>query len=249
MSPVISSASPDFKRGSSQVKKIYQGSTELWSSSALPAIGDPLGGGFYGGLISHTQNGTATHVLIISPRSSGSSGAGYPVTTSLQYKTSNTTVGTAESEFDGRLNTNQLITSGISQYPAAQFCVNLSIGGFTDWYLPARYELEILYTNLKPSTAANSTGAGTTSAVNPYAVPPRSIQYTSGNPAQTSVAAFQLGGAECFQASGHWTSTSISGLNRARTGRFDDGTSQISETNSIAQYATRAIRRIPIGDL
>jgi hypothetical protein len=30
-------------------------------------------------------------------------------------------------------------------HPAAEFCVNLSIGGHTDWYLPARYELDIAY--------------------------------------------------------------------------------------------------------
>jgi hypothetical protein len=50
-----------------------------------------------------------------------------------------------------------MVTAGIDDHPAAQFCVNLSIGGFTDWYLPARYELDIAYFNLKPSLqTANS---------------------------------------------------------------------------------------------
>jgi hypothetical protein len=44
-----------------------------------------------------------------------------------------------------------------------------SIGGFTDWYLPARYELDIAYFNLKPSTQANDTSWGS----NVYSVPQR----------------------------------------------------------------------------
>jgi hypothetical protein len=38
--------------------------------------------------------------------------------------------------------------------------LDLSIGGHTDWYLPARYELDIAYFNLKPGTRVNDTQAG-----------------------------------------------------------------------------------------
>jgi len=40
-------------------------------------------------------------------------------------------------------------------YPAAWFCTGLNIGGKTDWYLPARDELELAWRNLKPTADAN----------------------------------------------------------------------------------------------
>jgi hypothetical protein len=36
-------------------------------------------------------------------------------------------------------------------YPSAHFCNNLTVGGFTDWYMPAKNELEVCYYNLKPT--------------------------------------------------------------------------------------------------
>ena len=47
-----------------------------------------------------------------------------------------------------------------ASHPAAQFCEGLTIGGFSDWYMPARNELEICYYNLKPTTQNNNTGGG-----------------------------------------------------------------------------------------
>jgi hypothetical protein len=99
-----------------------------------------------------------------------------------------------------------MVTAGIASHPAANFCVNLSIGGFTDWYLPARYELDIAYENLKPTTGSNNISWG----INPYSVPERTVNRTSGDPAQTSVSAFQSTGSEPFVAANHWSSTEFS---------------------------------------
>ena len=93
-----------------------------------------------------------------------------------------------------------------ASHPAAQYCEGLTIGGYSDWYLPARYELDIAYENLKPTTDSNSTSWG----VNPYSVPERTVNRTAGAPAQTSLAAFQAGGAEDFVAGTHWSSTESS---------------------------------------
>jgi hypothetical protein len=169
----------------------------------LPNIGDAFEGGFFAGLISHTANGVATHALIVAPQATGASGTGYTITTNLQWKNANSTTTGTTSSFDGAANTAAMVTAGIASHPAANFCVNLSIGGFTDWYLPARYELDIAYENLKPTTTSNNTSWG----INPYSVPERTVNRTAGDPAQTSVSAFRSTGSEPFVATFHWSST------------------------------------------
>ena len=165
-------------------------------------IGTPYGGGYVAGFISHTANSVPTHALIVAPRATGATGTGYTLTTELQYKTTNTTTAGATSFFDGVANTAAMVTAGIADHPAAQFCKNLSIGGFTDWYLPARYELDIAYFNLKPSTAANSTSWGS----NFYSVPERTLNYTTTYPTQTALTAFNTT-AQAFNATPHWSSS------------------------------------------
>jgi hypothetical protein len=175
----------------------------------LPNIGDAFEGGFFAGLISHTANSVPTHALIVAPQATGASGTGYTITTSLQWKTAQTTTTGTTSDFDGAANTAAMVTAGITAHPAANFCVNLSIGGFTDWYLPARYELDIAYENLKPTTDSNNTSWG----INPYSVPERTVNRTAGDPAQTSITAFQSTGSEPFVAGDHWSSTEFSSTN------------------------------------
>ena len=171
-------------------------------------IGEPFGGGYFAGYISHTADGNPTHALIVAPRLEGATGTGYTLTTMLAWKTANTTTAGTTSDFDGSANTAAMVTAGIADHPAANFCKNLSIGGFTDWYLPARYELDIAYFNLKPSTDANSTSWGT----NIYAVPQRNINWTTTYPAQTALTAFNTT-AEAFVADNHWSSSENSATN------------------------------------
>jgi hypothetical protein len=206
----------------------------------LPNIGDPFEGGYFAGLISHTANGVATHALIVAPRATGASGTSYTLTTNYQWKTANTTTTGTTSSFDGAANTAAMVTAGIASHPAAQFCVNLSIGGFSDWYLPARYELDIAYYHLKPTTASNSTSWG----INDYSVPKRTANYTSGDPAQTSVTAFKDTGSEPFVASDHWSSTEGSSTN-AWVLNFNGGT-QFSFFTKDTSDRVRAFRRIAL---
>ena len=169
----------------------------------LPAIGTAFQGGFFAGTISHTANGVATHALIVAPAATGATGAGYILTTNKQWKTTNTATAGTTSTYDGAANSANMNNAS---HPAAEFCETLSIGGYTDWYLPAWYELEIAYYNLKPTTTSNNTAYGAP-GTNPYSVPARSSNYTAGTPARTTVAAFQAGGAEAFVADYHWSST------------------------------------------
>jgi len=130
------------------------------------------------------------------------------------------------------------VTAGIADHPAAQFCVNLSIGGFTDWYLPSRYELDIAYFNLKPDTAANSTSWGT----NIYAVPRRDTNRTATYPTQTALTAFNTT-AEAFVADIHRSSSEGSASNGRNVTFGNGGQTGGSKT---APYRVRAFRRIAL---
>jgi hypothetical protein len=162
------------------------------SGPNLPApYGGAFGGGFFAGQISTSANGVATHNLVIAPTSS--------VSGIIQYKTSNSTDVFADSRIDGPGISAQMNSA---TYPAGQYCEGLTNGGYTDWYLPALDELAVAYTNLKPSAGGNNTSFGP----NIYSVPPRTTNYTAGNPPQTTSAAFQAGGAE-EGPNNHWVST------------------------------------------
>ena len=186
-------------------------------------------GGYYAGKISFGGN---TYYLLVSPKASGQNGG-------VSYKTAATSDSLGLSTYDGATNTAELDSA---TYPAAQWCAALTINGYSDWYLPALYELEICYYNLKPTTQSNDTTAGS----NPYAVPSRGSNYTTGTPAQTSVSAFQSGGSEAFATNIRtWTSTNPgSGLTTATRIDFQDG-SQFNNSKTQSLIA-RAIRKVAV---
>ena len=196
-----------------------------------PAIGSAYEGGFYAGQIG--VGGVATHNLVIAPVASGESA-------SKKYKNANTATAGADSVIDGPQNTADMVANGdATVYPAAHFCNDASIGGFTDWYMPAKNELEVCYYNLKPTTTSNNTSSGT----NTNAVPSRGSNYTSGTPAQTSAADFQSTGAEDFAAANYWSSTEVSATS-AWSQIFSYGNQYYGyKTNS---YRVRCVRRLAI---
>jgi len=198
-----------------------------------PNIGDAYGGGYFAGYISHTADGVATHRLIVAPAATGATGTGYTLTTMLQYKTTTSSTTGTSSVFDGAANTAAMVTAGINDHPAAKFCTELTIGGYSDWYLPARYELDIAYHGLKPTTDLNNTLSG----INDYSVPKRTSNRTTTDPAQTSVAAFQSTGSERFQASEHWSSSTASTNSTGSSVLFTTGLN-----NSISKTLARRVR-------
>lgn len=203
------------------------------AAAGEPEIGDAYEGGFLAGYISHNADGVATHALIVAPAATGATGTGYTQTTMKQWQSTASLTGITNT-YDGATNTASMPNS-----PAADFCTGLTIGGKSDWYLPARDELEIAYFNLKPKTDNNVTGFG----VNDYSVPKRTANYTPGNPAQTSVAAFQFGNSEAFVASYHWASTEHN-TSLARVILFEEGSqADFFKTNS---YRVRAFRKVAV---
>jgi hypothetical protein len=103
----------------------------------------PDGGGFYLGFA-----GDGTSYMYVAPKS-----------TEVQkawgsYGTTRSTVSTT----NGLANTNTLYAFGSAAHPAAYYCKNLTTGGYNTWYLPAKNELNTLYSNKSatPFATANS---------------------------------------------------------------------------------------------
>jgi hypothetical protein len=197
--------------------------------SGPPAIGAAFGGGFFAGQISTAGTGVADYNLVIAPKSSGEN-------SSVQWKTSNTSTAGTSSVIDGPTNSANMNNAS---HPAAQFCEGLTIGSFSDWYMPAQNELEVCYFNLKPTTDSNNTSSGT----NTNAVPSRGSDYTAGTPAQTAATDFQTGNAEAFAATFYWSSTEASATDAF--GRSFDSGGQFSPSKDNGNYV-RAVRRVAV---
>jgi hypothetical protein len=195
----------------------------------LPAIGAAYEGGFYGGLISQSGDGIATHALIIAPAATGQA--------LLAVKTANTATTGADSTYDGFANSE---AANDADHPAAQWARALSIGGHTDWYVPALYELEILYRSFKPDNSeGNTSGYG----ANAYAVPPTTNDYSGSVPGTTAITAFQIGNAEAFASGPMLTSTEDSASTVMVQDWYYGNWDPLSKT---FQQTVRAIRKIAV---
>lgn len=205
-------------------------SNSITTPAAPPStIGQSYGGGYYAGQIGVSS--TATHYLIVGPVASAQS--------TKQWKTTKTATTGTSSYIDGPTNSSNMNNAS---HPAAEFCEALTIGGYSDWYMPARNELEVCYYNLKPNTTTNNTSSG----INANSVPERTSNYTTGTPAQTSAAAFKDTGAEDYSAAIYWSSTenvNFSGK-YAFTQNFNRGQQQ--EYDKDSSQLVRAIRRIAV---
>jgi hypothetical protein len=199
------------------------------SFAALPAIGDAYGGGFFAGQIN--VSGTKYN-LVVSPKASGENSSrswgGYGTSTGLT------------SVIDGPTNSAALAALGAG-YQAATFCEGLTIGGYSDWYLPAKNELEVLYYFLKPTTNANNTSSG--SNANAVLPEPLNTNYSYlGLPAQTTAGiGFRTGETNAFVSNAYWTSTESTG-DKSWVQWFDDG--RQSTQNKYDNYYVRAVRRV-----
>jgi hypothetical protein len=212
---------------------VGQGAASAASNSitTLPVIGSAFGGGFFAGQIGVSS--VATHNLVIGPVASAEN-------SSKQYKNAQTAAAGADSLINGPQNTADLVADGNSTvYPAAHFCNNLVIGGFSDWYMPAKNELEVCYYNLKPTTNNNNTGSG----INANAVPARASNYTLSSPAQTSAANFKDTGAEYFASDSYWSSSDTT-TRYAYMQYFKFGSQYLNYKT--ASKRVRAIRRVAV---
>jgi hypothetical protein len=101
--------------------------------TSVHTIGESYGGGIIFYLTTGGQHGL---IAAVANQSTG-----------IQwYNDSNTTTNAVRDDvFAGQLNTERVIMNqGVGSY-AAQICANFKGGYFGDWYLPSKYELNLLY--------------------------------------------------------------------------------------------------------
>lgn len=223
---------------------------EMFAASGRPfgpsVIGMEFGGGYYAGSFRIDDK---VYALICSPAEGHS-------TTNLLWKTANTLTSGAISTNDGWQNTLDMIAAGAATHPAANFCRNLNINGYDDWYLPSIDELEMLYRAFKPTTQNNSmhTEAHLPHSVkkngyNPNSLP-NGIPYVAGEPPQTTDDRFQYDNVLAFRdfrgdgGRRFWSSTQYNASN-ARYQDFHYG-SQGYINRMDTRLAVRAVRRVLI---
>jgi hypothetical protein len=177
-------------------------SAAIGGATDIPAIGAPFGGGFFAGIIPGTRC-----ALIVAPKDGGEA-------ESIRWQTDYTSTLGARSLSDGAANTEAMNDDA---HPAAQFCRKLTIGGFDDWYLPSRTELNLLCEAFTPTSG--------------------------GNPEQTTAAAFQDEGPEAFAEEWHWSSTEFSS-DYAWFQLFGAGDQTGGDKND--RFRCRAVRKVLI---
>lgn len=109
----------------------------------LPAFIPPtpqIGDFYQGGIVCSTyiENGQ-THGYVCAPQD---------LTVKLPWSLTETNISTLATVGSGTNNTVQIINNQGPGYYAAYVCDTLSINGYTDWFLPSRDELNMIYQNL-----------------------------------------------------------------------------------------------------
>lgn len=160
-------------------------------SVALPAIGQPYGGGFVTGITRDPDTGKR-YLNITAGSEHELVGAWGKYGEKIEG---------ADSFTDGRANTEAMAAAGSE---IAQKVLALRIGGHDDWAIPARDQQELQYRNKKPTSETNYCWGR--DGDNPNSIPVGKL-YTEEFPAQTTVDAFKEGGTEAFQARTYWSSS------------------------------------------
>jgi hypothetical protein len=206
---------------------------------AMPNVGDPIGGGFFAGFVSVAGDGIASHYLIVAPKATGETTAAWDSTAG------GSTTGLT-SVITGPTNSAALAAGG-ARYAAATFCEGLTINGSSDWYLPAKNELEVAYYFLKNVAEANYSPGSY--GANANAVPPMepvSTAYSATVPAQTIAAAFRVGASEAFIDNAYWSSTEYSAADALIQFFYSGNPGYQTHSTKVNAFKVRAFRRIAI---
>jgi hypothetical protein len=205
----------------------------------LPALGQPLEGGYYGGLYSLNGDGVPTHALIVAPRPTGQN-------TTLAWKNANTAGSGYTSQIDGFTNTEAAAGVGSGVYPVAEWARGLSIDGYSDWFIPSGFELNALYWTLKPEWAGDAPNSAFLGyGDNLYAVPQRGDFGEEDNPTGDQVEGFRFNQPQAFATDAYGVSTQDSDPTRIGSVSFTSGAPFAYQKTSTSVH-WRAIRRVAV---
>ncbi|KWT10592.1 hypothetical protein CFBP3846_03685 [Pseudomonas syringae pv. avii] len=193
--------------------------------SPVLAIGQPYGGGFFSGI---TQEDGKRYINI-------TAGAAHELVGA--WGKYGEKVESAESFTDSLANTKAMAAAGSD---LAAKVLALTIGGFTDWAIPARDVQELQYRHFKPTTEEN--WANSRNGDNPHSEPV-GLLYSEEDPLQTVHEAFQEGGPEAFRDTWYWSSSQ-----RSAYGAFFQGFDVGGQVNHVKGYGLRVrpVRRVLI---
>ena len=148
----------DFIRNKGYVVAVASnlGTRELLNLSALARFEDTviigIGKTYQGGLIFYVD-GTGAHGLIAAPTDQS---------VEIQWWNGSfiATGATGIAVGTGLANTNKIVTAqGAGSY-AAELCFNLVLGAYSDWFLPSKDELNLMYQNIGRGAALPLTNVG-----------------------------------------------------------------------------------------
>lgn len=198
--------------------------------------------------------------VIVAPKAGGENPG-------VMIKAADTAVGVAsQTSSEGLRSTLSMVAAGgVSVYPAANWARSLVLGGRTDWYIPARDELELLWRNLKPTTNDNFVSVRRVASVYDYRRDgaygdaadsthgenknsyPVGAAYTATVPARSANTMFHAGGAEALEfwasALQYWSSTEFSPTNMVRQNSFAASEGFQGNSTKTALIRVRAVRR------
>jgi len=215
-------------------------------------IGTATEGGFYAGnIVSDEDNQTYAIIVSDGDGDTDRTGAG-----SKEWRTSQTGLTEAQTLADGKSVMDHIVNNEtLSDFPAFEWIQttlnDANYNGYSDWYLPARDELELIYRHFKPTTEDNNDGTrdssgfggdGATYGTN-NSSDPNGSGYTTSDPSQTSITNFQDGGADYLTDSDYWSSTEYDASNSWRQ-VFDNGTQFNYFKDNTSRV--RAVRRIAV---
>ena len=241
---------------------------ELAVAIGVNAVGYPVAGGFYAGLIDTIKGDIIAadayqtgerYALIVSPKSlEGGRGT---ATGDLRWFTSNTgDANGADTRWNGLEATNSILALEDPDFEAHGHIADVrssdpapATPGGSDWYMPAMDELELLYRNLKPNNADNFTtpqdgrtfpGGTETQGSNPSS-DPVGIDYENGPriPDVTFLNPFKQSAAESLSQLRYWSTTWAS-TDRAWRQGFSTAGAEGRQTTSFKTVTDRSVRPV-----
>jgi len=232
---------------------------EFTTSSAFfdPNIGDAVEGGFFAGyVVSDVDN--QTYAVIVSDGGGDTDRTGKG---EITWRTSQTSLPEGQTLSDGKSVMDHIVNNEtISDFPAFEWVQttlnDTNYNGYSDWYIPARDELELVYRFFKPTTDTNDVttrlttgfgGDGAVDGLNNNSVPNRS-SYTTNDPAQTAFDNFKTGNPDHLRGGGnanYWSSTDNS-AEVAWDQRTDHGQQGTFNFRKTFAADVRAVRRIQV---